>query len=89
MTATVSQAVHPGISSRLTRPGGAVVERGEAGVNATGRMRPWRWTTVLTDSVEVLALVWSIPLAMLLVGTPIVLTIALLLWLGRLALSGF
>ncbi len=88
MTATVSESVHPGISSRVTRPG-AAVERGEAGVSVHGCIRPWRWTTVLTDSVELLGLVWSIPLAMLLVGTPIALTIALLLWLGRLALSGF
>ena len=88
MTATVSEAVHLVISSRLARPG-AAVERGEAGVNVSGRIRPWRWKTVLTDSVELLGLVWSIPLAILLVGTPIALAIALLLWLGRLALSGF
>ena len=88
MTTTVSEAVHLGISSRLALPG-AAVELGEAGVNVNGRIRPWRWKTLLTDSVELLGLVWSIPLAMLLVGTPIALAIALLLWLGRLALGGF
>ena len=86
MRATASEAVHLGIGSRLTRPG-AVVERAEAGVYVNGRIRPWRWTTVLTDSVGLLGLVWSIPLAMALVGTPIALAIALLLWLCRLAFS--
>jgi hypothetical protein len=51
-------------------------------------MQPRRWwRTVLMDSVQLLALVWSVPLAMLLVGAPIALAIALLVWLGRLALS--
>jgi hypothetical protein len=51
-------------------------------------MQPRRWwRTVLMDSVQLLALVWSVPLAMLLVGAPIALAIALLVWLGRFALS--
>ncbi len=87
MAATVSEANHLAISSRLARPG-AAVERSNAGVNVDGRMRPWRWTTVLTDSVGLLGLVWSIPLAMALVGTPIALAIALVVWLYRLAFSG-
>jgi hypothetical protein len=87
MRATASEAVHLGIGSRLTRPDGAVAERGEAGVHANGHIRRWRWATVLTDSVGLLGLVWSIPLAMALVGTPIALAIALLLWLYRLAFS--
>jgi hypothetical protein len=36
-----------------------------------------------------LAVVWSLPLAMLGIGSAIALTIALLLWLGRLALRMF
>jgi hypothetical protein len=41
------------------------------------------------DVVHLLGLVLSVPLAVLVVGTPIALTIALLLWLGRFALSAF
>lgn len=87
MTATVSDAVHLGMGSRRALPGAAVT-RGEPRANVSDRIRPWRWTTVLTDSVELLLVVWSIPLVMLLVGTPIALAIALLLRLGRLALGG-
>lgn len=41
------------------------------------------------DVVHLLGIVLSVPAAILLVGTPIALTIALLLWLGRLALRVF
>ena len=41
------------------------------------------------DGVHLLAVVWSVPLAVLLVGAPIALAIAVLLRLGRLALSAF
>ena len=50
---------------------------------------PGRWRAVLVDVVGLFAVVWSIPLAVLLVGTPIVLTVVLMLWLGRLALGAF
>jgi hypothetical protein len=48
----------------------------------------WSWTTLI-DGVMVLGVVWSIPVAVLLVGTPVALAIALLLWLVRLALNAF
>jgi hypothetical protein len=50
--------------------------------------RPWRWSTALVDAVQVLALVWSVPFAVLAVGIPVALAIALLLRIARLALSG-
>jgi hypothetical protein len=51
--------------------------------------RSWRWGSALADGVQVLALVWSVPFAVLAVGIPIALAIALLLRVARLALSGF
>lgn len=39
------------------------------------------WKTVLTDSLGFVLILWSIPAAILLVGTPIVLVIALLRWI--------
>ena len=41
------------------------------------------WKTVLTDSLGFVLVVWSIPAAILLVGTPIVLVVALLISLMR------
>lgn len=48
----------------------------------------WSWTTVM-DGVILLGAVWSIPVAVLVVGTPVALAIASLLWLVRIALSAF
>jgi hypothetical protein len=70
-------------------PPAAAVPSGEAGVNVNGRTWPVRWKTVLMDSFELLGLVLSVPVAVLLVGAPIALAIALLLWLGRLTLRAF
>ena len=39
------------------------------------------WKTVLIDSLGLVLVVWSIPVAILLVGTPIVLVVALVRWL--------
>ena len=39
------------------------------------------WRTVLTDSLGLVLVVWSIPAAILLVGAPIALLIALMRWL--------
>jgi hypothetical protein len=44
-----------------------------------------RWTTGLMDALQLLGLVLSVPIAILLVGAPIAMAIALLLWLARLA----
>ena len=54
-----------------------------------GQVSPWRWKTVITDCLQLLAVVWSLPLAILGIGSAIALTIALLLWLGRSALRMF
>jgi hypothetical protein len=83
MTATSSEAVFRGVGFLP----GVAVPRSESGVHVDGGIRPWQWTTVLTDSIGLLALIWSIPLAMALVGTPIAAAIALVLWLYRLAFS--
>jgi hypothetical protein len=48
----------------------------------------WSWTT-LQDAAMVLGVLWSIPVAVLVVGTSVALAIASLLWLVRLALSAF
>jgi hypothetical protein len=44
---------------------------------------------LLRDTVDLLTVVMSIPLAILVVGTPIALAIAILLWIGRFARSLF
>ena len=48
----------------------------------------WSRTTLM-DGVMLLGVVWSLPIAVLVVGTPVALAIAFLLWLGRLALGAF
>jgi hypothetical protein len=48
----------------------------------------WSWTTLM-DGVMLLGVVWSIPVAVLVVGTPVALAIAFLLWLVRFALRAF
>jgi hypothetical protein len=53
-------------------------------MTTAGSQRTW-----FRDAVELLAVVWTIPLAILLVGAPIALAAALLLWLARLARSAF
>jgi hypothetical protein len=85
MTATASEPIHPG------SPGAAPhrVARDRDGAHHDDAVELWRWSSVLMGSVELLAVVWSVPLAVLLVGSPIALTIVLLLWLGRLALNAF
>ena len=48
-----------------------------------------RWRTALADLAALLAVVWVIPVGILLVGAPVALAIALLLWLGRMVRGGF
>jgi len=48
----------------------------------------WSWTT-LSDGVMLLGIVWMIPVAMLVIGTPVALALAFLLRLVRLALGAF
>jgi hypothetical protein len=44
-----------------------------------------RWRSALADAAALLGVVWMVPVGILLVGAPVVLVVALLLWLGRLA----
>ena len=75
----------------------AVINRTRAvtlsgGVRAIGRddldlsVSRWSWNTLM-DGVRLLGVVWSLPVAVLVVGTPVALAIAFLLWLVRLALG--
>jgi hypothetical protein len=40
---------------------------------------PPLWRTILTDSIGLVAVIWAIPVAILLVGAPIVLAVALVM----------
>lgn len=96
---------HPAAWNRVAphpdgvRSGDAVVDRTRA-VTLSGRVRAIgrddldvgfsaRSWTALKDAVLLLGVVWSLPVAVLVVGTPIALAIAFLLWLVRLALGAF
>ena len=57
--------------------------RAHRGATAATPASPWRKGALLTNALEVLAVVWSVPLAVLLVGTPFALAIVALLWLVR------
>jgi hypothetical protein len=61
-------------------------------VRAISRDQPvfslWSWSTLM-DGVMLLGVVWSLPVAVLVVGTPVALGVAFLLWLVRLALGAF
>jgi hypothetical protein len=96
---------HPAAWNRVVtdqdgvRSDDAVINRTRAvtlsgGVGAIGRddldisFSLWSWSTLM-DGVMLLGVVWSLPLAVLVVGTPVALAIAFLLWLVRLALGAF
>jgi hypothetical protein len=49
--------------------------------------RRGRAAAILSDGVDLIALLASIPVAVLVVGTPIALTLLLILWIGRQALG--
>ena len=51
----------------------------------TRRRARAQWTTGLMDAIQLLGLTLSVPIAILLVGAPLALAIAFLLWLVRLA----
>ena len=53
-------------------------------VDVSRPLVPWTWTEVLLAPVELLAVVWSVPFALLLVGIPIALLAALVLRAARL-----
>jgi hypothetical protein len=89
MTATVSESIHVPRPTWYRAPV-KHVESGGVGDERVDRTKmSGRWRTVLADGVSLLVLAWTIPFAILLVGTPVALTIALVLWIGRLALNAF
>lgn len=49
----------------------------------------WRWSRLLTDGLEVLGVVWALPVAILVIGAPVALALALVVWLGRMGLRAF
>ena len=50
---------------------------------------PGRWRRALADTAALLGVVWMVPVGILVVGAPIALAIAILLWLARLARGAF
>jgi hypothetical protein len=66
----------------------AGIQRGDSYYVAPS-LRQWRWTSVLLLPIELLAVIWSIPFIILVIGIPIALAAALLAWVGRLAVSLF
>lgn len=101
----IQLGTHPAAWSRVAidqggaRSDDAVINRTRA-VTLSGRVRAigrddldvsfsrWSWRTLM-DGVSLLGVVWSLPVAVLVVGTPVALVIAFMLWLVRLALSAF
>jgi hypothetical protein len=99
MIATAAEPIHLGrfhatlSDAAGTRPvepiDAARTGRSPEGLDVSIPLVPWRLSTALRNCVELLAVVWSLALVVLAVGTPIVLVAALLLWLARLALRMF
>src|SRR5258708_4432125 len=90
LAATLSEPIHLGAGPPPILPAAAVRPAGIGGtVSVATPGLPWPWQMVLMDALRLLAAAWSVPLAMLLVGVPIALTIAVVLWLGQLAGHAF
>ena len=58
-------------------------------IDVTRPPQPWRWRTVAMDALSLVAVAWSVPLVVLVVGTPIALAIVLLVWSVRRVLGAF
>lgn len=58
-------------------------------VNVSRPAARWGVRAALADGADLLALAWGLPVAILVVGAPLALAVAVLLWLGRLALGAF
>lgn len=85
---TPSRIVLAGVprTKRAAEPGAGVPDYV---VDVSRPVLPRRWTSVPLAPVELLAVAWSVPLVILLVGIPIALAVALVNWAGRLLLSYF
>lgn len=62
---------------------------GRGGIVNVSRAGAMRWHTPLEDGLWIVAVAWSVPLAVLALGIPFALAIVLLLWAGRSALGAF
>ena len=69
-----------------TQPGHVRAVGRDEDVDVSSSM--WSWTTLM-DGVVLLGVIWSIPVAVLVVGSSVALAIAFLLWLVRLTLRAF
>lgn len=91
MTATASAPVQLGAPRlALTALAGHAhpVARGAGGVVDVSRpMTGWRWRATAADGLWLVAVAWSVPIVVLVVGTPIALAIIALLWAVRSALG--
>lgn len=56
-------------------------------MTATDERAGARWSTALVDLAQLFGLALSVPVAILLVGAPVALALALLLWLARMVLG--
>ena len=82
MTLTASEPIHLG-----AMPGASLARAARAArQDARPRRRLWS-RAALVDGLTLFALAWSVPVAVLAIGTPFALAAALLLWLVRLASS--
>jgi hypothetical protein len=52
-------------------------------LNVSRPLQSWRWTSALVVPFELLAVAWSVPLAILLVMMPVGLALAAVVWVGR------
>lgn len=88
MIATASFLIHqrgsPAPASGHSGARERLYAAGRGGVIDVSRpAQPWRWRTVMTDALSLVAVAWSVPLVVLAVGTPIALAIVLMLWVAR------
>jgi hypothetical protein len=56
-------------------------------VGVNRQVQPWSWTTLFLAPVELLALAWSVPLAILVIMLPVGLAVSGVIWLGRLIVA--
>jgi hypothetical protein len=91
MPAAVHTPIHPGAPRQVPVVASREVPRaaGRGGVVNVSRAGTLRWHTPLEDGLWLVAVAWSVPVAVLALGIPIALAIVLLLWAGRAALGAF
>jgi len=89
MTATVAESIRIPRPTWYRAPVKNVESGGISGERVERANKSGAWLSAIADGATLLALAWTIPFAILLVGAPVALTISLLLWIGRLALNAF